>query len=322
MIKVDLITGNLGAGKTTFIKKYVSYLVSEGMRVGILENDHGAVNVDMLMLNELRSDKCELEMVAGGCDVDCHRRRFKTKLISMAMSGYDRVVIEPSGVFDVDEFFDALREEPLDNWYEIGNVFCIVNAYLDNPDYLFASQVANAGQIVLSHVSEFVSQNGTGKSLVEEDIATITQKINDALNNVGCKRVFSTDEIFSKNWDELETADYEKLLRAGFKVSDFVKKYSLEELGYETLIYFNVNFLEKELIEKINTLFRETNTVRFKGYIKTEDGWIEVNATKTSIKINPVQVGQEVLIVIGKGLIKEHVNTIIGALSVQEGGTV
>ena len=44
MVKIDLITGFLGSGKTTFIKKYVSYLVGKGYNVGILENDYGAVN--------------------------------------------------------------------------------------------------------------------------------------------------------------------------------------------------------------------------------------------------------------------------------------
>ena len=75
-----------------------------------------------MLLSDLRCDNCELEMVSGGCDRDCHRRRFKTKLISMGMCGYDRVLIEPSGIFDMDEFFDTLHEEPLDRWYEIGNV--------------------------------------------------------------------------------------------------------------------------------------------------------------------------------------------------------
>ena len=50
MIKIDLITGFLGAGKTTFIKKYASYLMKQGRKIGILENDFGAVNVDMLLL--------------------------------------------------------------------------------------------------------------------------------------------------------------------------------------------------------------------------------------------------------------------------------
>ena len=63
MVTIDLITGFLGSGKTTFIKHYAKYLMDQGMNIGILENDFGAVNVDMLLLQELMGDKCELEMV-------------------------------------------------------------------------------------------------------------------------------------------------------------------------------------------------------------------------------------------------------------------
>lgn len=94
----------LGSGKTTFIKKYAQYLIDQGYRIGIIENDFGAVNVDMMLLQDLESENCELEMVAGACDKDCHQRRFKTKLISMGMRGFDRVLVEPSGIFDVEEF--------------------------------------------------------------------------------------------------------------------------------------------------------------------------------------------------------------------------
>ena len=48
MIKVDLITGFLGSGKTTFLKIYAKHFIDQGLRIGILENDYGAVNVDML----------------------------------------------------------------------------------------------------------------------------------------------------------------------------------------------------------------------------------------------------------------------------------
>ena len=77
MVKIDLITGFLGSGKTTFIKKYVSYLVGKGYNVGILENDYGAVNVDMMLLQDVMGENCHAEMVAGGCGEDCHKRRFK-----------------------------------------------------------------------------------------------------------------------------------------------------------------------------------------------------------------------------------------------------
>lgn len=159
MVKIDLITGFLGSGKTTFIKKYAQYLMSQGFHIGILENDYGAVNVDMMLLQDLMGEQCELEMISGGCDKETHIRRFRTKLISMGMCGYDRVIVEPSGIFDVDEFFDVLHEEPLDNWYEIGNVIAVVDAELENElsaeaDYLLASEAANAGKILLSHADE------------------------------------------------------------------------------------------------------------------------------------------------------------------------
>ena len=102
MVKIDLITGFLGSGKTTFIKKYAKYLIDQGENIGILENDYGAVNVDMMLLKDLEGENCELEMIAGGCDADCHKRRFRTKLIAMGMCGYDRVIVEPSGIYDVD----------------------------------------------------------------------------------------------------------------------------------------------------------------------------------------------------------------------------
>ena len=47
MVTIDLITGFLGSGKTTFIKKYAEYLMNQGLNIGILENDYGAVNVEI-----------------------------------------------------------------------------------------------------------------------------------------------------------------------------------------------------------------------------------------------------------------------------------
>ena len=48
MVQVDLITGFLGSGKTTFLRRYVQYLVQQGHNVCILENDFGAVNLSLI----------------------------------------------------------------------------------------------------------------------------------------------------------------------------------------------------------------------------------------------------------------------------------
>ena len=183
MITIDLITGFLGSGKTTFLKEYAQYLMKKGLRIGILENDFGVINVDMLLLHELLGDQCGLEMIAGGCDKESHARRFKTKLIAMGMSGYDRVLVEPSGIYDVDEFFDVLREEPLEEWYEIGNVIAIVDAKLEpglskEADYLLASEVSHAGCVLLSHMDE----------AEEADVQETIDHLKRALEEIQCKR--------------------------------------------------------------------------------------------------------------------------------------
>ena len=79
----------------------------------------------------------------------------RTKLIAMAMRGFDRVVVEPSGIFDVDEFFDILRDDPLDRWYQLGSVIAVVDALLPETlspqaEYLLASETMNAGCVLLS----------------------------------------------------------------------------------------------------------------------------------------------------------------------------
>ena len=211
MVKIDLITGFLGSGKTTFLKQYAQYLLRQGQNIGILENDFGAVNVDMMLLQDLEGEKCELEMISGGCDAETHRRRFRTKLIAMGMSGYDRVLVEPSGIYDVDEFFDVLRDEPLDQWYEIGSVIAIVDAGLDpelsdEANYLLASEAANAGSIVLSHADE------VGTEQIEETIA----HLNAALKQVKCSRQVG-EEVLRKSGAQLTDADFEQILKNGYR---------------------------------------------------------------------------------------------------------
>ena len=79
MVQVDLITGFLGSGKTTFIKKYAKYLIDQGLHIAILENDFGAINVDMMVLEEELGDQCELEMVVGGGDSAVEEAIFLTQ---------------------------------------------------------------------------------------------------------------------------------------------------------------------------------------------------------------------------------------------------
>lgn len=314
MVKIDLITGFLGSGKTTFIRKYAQYLMEQGMNIGILENDYGAVNVDMMLLQDLLGDNCELEMVAGGCDKDCHRRRFKTKLIAMGMCGYDRVLVEPSGIFDVDEFFDALREEPLDQWYEIGNVIVIVDAKLekelsDEADFILASEVADAGCILLSHADE---------TTAEEMDATVAH-INEALEKIHCKRRLEK-EILRKSTPQLTSEDLHRIMSSGYVMENYEKMDLEEHSGFESQYFMNVPMTAEKMQKVAKEILEDSScgaVFRIKGFIKAEDNsWIQLNATHNGVRMEPIQEGQEVIIVIGEHLQRDRIEAYIGAESV------
>lgn len=314
MVKIDLITGFLGSGKTTFIRKYAQYLMEQGMNIGILENDYGAVNVDMMLLQDLLGDNCELEMVAGGCDKDCHRRRFKTKFIAMGMCGYDRVLVEPSGIFDVDEFFDALREEPLDQWYEIGNVIAIVDAKLekelsDEADFILASEVADAGCILLSHADE---------TTAEEMDATVAH-INEALEKIHCKRRLGK-EILRKSTPQLTSEDLHQIMSSGYVMENYEKMDLEEHSGFESQYFMNVPMTAEKMQKVAKEILEDSScgaVFRIKGFIKAEDNsWIQLNATHNGVRMEPIQEGQEVIIVIGEHLQRDRIEAYIGAESV------
>ena len=304
MVKVDLITGFLGSGKTTFIKKYTSYLINQGLNIGILENDFGAINVDMMLLRELEGENCELEMVAGGCDRDCYRRRFKTKLIAMGMCGYDRVLIEPSGIFDVDDFFDALHEEPLDRWYQIGNVISVVDAGLDEQlskeaDYVLASEVASAGCVLLSKV----------ESVSDEVIQQTVAHLNRALNEIHCPRVLK-DEVIAKYWDDFTEKDYKKIMESGYQVEDYEKRYADQTELFQTLFFMDEKVDAVKVQAGIDNIFKDRccgEVLRIKGFLKDGEQWLELNATHHDITLKPIEAGQDVLIVIGEKLNEEKI---------------
>ena len=311
MVKVDLITGFLGSGKTTFIKKYARYLMDQGYNIGILENDFGAVNVDMMLLRELEGEQCELEMVAGGCDKDCHRRRFKTKLIAMGMCGYDRVLIEPSGIFDMDEFFDALHEEPLDRWYQIGNVIAVVDAGLDEKmseeaDYILASEVADAGCIVLSKTQE----------ASERSIESTVKHLNRALEAVHCKRKFGEDEIIRKDWEQFETEDFERILNSGYIAEDYEKMSLDEKEIFKSLYFMDLEISGEELRDAAQKIMQDPacgSVFRIKGFTQEADGsWTELNATHHEITQCPIAEGQKVIIVIGEQPDEEMIKKYFG----------
>ena len=212
---------------------------------------------------------------------------------------------EPSGIFDTDEFFDVLCEEPLDRWYEIGSVISIVDASLEESlspesEYLLASEVANAGAVLLSKTQTVPADAVTGAVM----------HLNRAMERVQCKRRFDA-EVITKNWDDLTDADFAAIARAGYVKQSFRKQPVHQENGYSSLYYMNLSLTEGDLRERVPQLLRDSacgHVIRVKGFLRGTDGsWLELNATRQSMELCPIEAGQQVIIVIGEQLNKDAI---------------
>ena len=305
MIQIDLITGFLGSGKTTFIKKYAEWLVSQGYHVGIIENDFGAVNVDMLMLQDLLGDRIDVEQIVGGSVVTDWKRRFRTKLISMAMRGFNRILVEPSGIYDVDAFFDVLHDEPIDSWYEAGNVITILDAGMDEnmsrqEKYLMVSQSANAGLLLLSKVQD----------VSPEKMANTISELNRIMEEFKCPRHFdpgdANSHLLCKPWDDLTDEDFLSISKCGLMRVDHEKLWFDPKKAFSSLFFMHVKLSPEELKRAVQQLFQADNLgtiFRIKGYLPLPEGdWLQVNATPANLLCKRVPMGQEILIVIGQDL--------------------
>ena len=309
MVQVDLITGFLGAGKTTFLRKYAAYLAKKGHKVCILENDFGAVNVDAMLVQDLLADGCEIETISGGCDCDTHQRRMRTKLISMAMRGFNRVLVEPSGIFDVDEFFDVLRDDPLDRWYEIGNVIAIVDAMLPEKlspqaDYILASETANAGLVLLSR-SQLAAPGQCDAAKAH---------LARALEACKCSRVFRDEEISIKDWNTLTEDDMAKIASCGHRQASCEKLHFDEHKAFSSAYFLELGLDKETLTRNIPKLFGNEScgqVLRVKGFVPDGEQWFELNATADGLTASPIPQGQEVLIVIGEGLQKDKIEELL-----------
>lgn len=316
MIKIDLITGFLGSGKTTFLLNYAGYLLRQGLKIGILEYDHGAINVDFVLLQLLRGENCELEMLSAACDADCHKRRFKTKLISMAMSGYDRIIIEPSGVFDVDEFLDSINESPLDRWCEAGSIITVVDAGIGEmaisqaSENMLVSQIANAGLVLFSKTQEYG----------ESTIIHTKNFISKALKNAACtKKIESITEY--RPWSDFTDGDYKAFSKCGYRLHDYVKYGFGEEENFETVCFMNENLQLADIKTAINRLFASHeygNILRVKGFVCDGGQWYCVNAEKNLLKIEPIAAGKDTLIVIGENTDETKIRALITNKKVAE----
>ena len=186
MTKVDIISGFLGAGKTTFIKKLIDQ-VYVGEKLVLIENEFGEIGIDGGFLKDAGIEITEMN---SGC-ICCTLVGDFSEALQKVLKEYepDRVLIEPSGVGKLSDIVKAIENVKKNAEIEINGRITVVDGkkarlYLENFGEFFEDQVKHASTIVVSRTQMMTDEK------IEECVHMLREENADAA-------------IISTPWEEL-----------------------------------------------------------------------------------------------------------------------
>ena len=195
MTKVDIISGFLGAGKTTFIKELVNRVYA-GEKLVLIENEFGEIGIDGGFLKDAGIEITEMN---SGC-ICCTLVGDFSKALQEVLNQYhpDRVIIEPSGVGKLSDIVKAIEDVKKDADIEIDGRITVVDGkkakmYLKNFGEFFEDQVQHASTIVVSRTQLMTDE-----------------KLEDCINLLRAEN--ENAAIISTPWDALSTEAIKRAL--------------------------------------------------------------------------------------------------------------
>jgi len=205
MAKVDIISGFLGAGKTTLIRKLVSEAF-KGQQVVLIENEFGEIAIDGGFLKDAG---IEITEMSQGC-ICCSLVGDFGKALKDVITKFnpDRVLIEPSGVGKLSDVAKAVQRAGDDVPIELNSMVTVADVnkckmYLKNFGEFYSNQVESADTIVLSRTQKVSPEK------LEQAVALLREHNKDA-------------RIITTPWDELTGAQILSAIEHPISLEDLI----------------------------------------------------------------------------------------------------
>lgn len=310
---IEIISGFLGAGKTTLIKK----LIDKGLKnekIAIIENEFGEVGIDGEIFRKMDID---IKEINSGCICCSLSGDFKTAIAALKKQyNPTRIIIEPSGVAKLSDIIKSCKDiEDIDS-VKINSVVTLIDVtnaimYLNNFGEFYKDQIRNAKIIVLTRVDI------ADKELimaVKEKINKLNRSVNiisDNIENIDLEELFNVNRNIKREVNTLKSMN----LQVKGKVSEKVKNHSANEFfstwGKEVAIEYS----ERELKNILNKLALGKNfgtILRAKGVVKSNRGeHFQFNYVPDQFNLEKIEYdGECKVVVIGKDIDKEKLESL------------
>ena len=342
MTKVDIISGFLGAGKTTFIKELISKVFKDE-KIVLIENEFGEIGIDSRFMQNAGIEVTEMN---SGC-ICCTLVGDFARSLKQVVDTYapDRIIIEPSGVGKLSEVVAAVEDVKEEAGIEINSKITVVDGkkakmYIKNFGEFFVNQVEHASTIVISR-TQMMKEEELTKCLeilsAHNENATIITTPWDQLEGSAIRSAIDHDrDLATEMMHEHHHHEHDEHCDCGCHDHDHEHHHHEHDenctcgchdhdhhhhhadevftsWGIQTIHKFNRTELEDVL--KMLSMSDEFGTVlRAKGIIESDEGqWIEFDMVPEETEIRncePDYTGR--ICVIGTELNTEYLNKVFG----------
>lgn len=312
--QIIIISGFLGAGKTTFIQKYLQE-AQQKEKIVLIENDFGEISVDAAVL---QATDVAVKEIKAGC-ICCSLVGDFVASIQEIIERFqpDKIVIEPSGVSKLSDIIKACEDESLQNQVQVQVKATVADVeyceiYLDNFGEFYEDQLLHADVIVLSRTD-----------ICPEEVEPACQRI---------RAINPQARIETKPWSVLDCEEVLALRtdhhHCGCAGHDrdchcHVHGQHTAEEAFDTITIRTEHcFTALEVQDIFSQLAQNSMGVvlRAKGIIKTPEGYKQLQYVPGHLEMVDCAAKQGVVCVIGQQLQEEHLLSLFQGEPWQESG--
>ncbi len=315
-IPVTIVTGFLGAGKTTFINNLL--LQNYEVRIGLIENEFGDVSIDSKLIANYQSGNI-IEM-NGGCICCSIFNEFSLTLQELAKRNnqLEQLIIETSGIADPGPIIEPFFQDPdLERLFELSGTICLVDSInfqeeIGNfeqqkqimlSDLIIMNKISDADEVKLTYIRKKLAALNSTAQIIETDFAFLDP------SHLYILQPQMQDEFIKKLrkpiYCEPDSSDFHSFtIRFGGYINE--KKFR-EWFKYFASIYRKQIFRIKGMINFENSPLT--------GIVQSVGGMTNISEGSVA---NPYEPLENVLVFIGKGISKFEIEKIFQQYLLQE----